>query len=125
MARYGFIGSLPSRAVHASRDVVSGQNGALHVIRKGGPSTSFFSARRCGEVALMCALVSTSKAGKYLDISLRGMPMEIEAAARVFTDPEAYADEKRFPAACALLRRESPVTRVEVEGFDPFRAVTT
>jgi cytochrome P450 len=50
--------------------------------------------------------------------------MEIDEAARVFTDPKAYADEKRFHAACALLRQESPVTRVEVEGFDPFWAVT-
>ena len=44
--------------------------------------------------------------------------MEIDEAARVFTDPKAYADEKRFHAACALLRRESPVPRIEVEGFD-------
>ena len=50
--------------------------------------------------------------------------MDIDEAARVFTDPKAYADEKRFHAACAQLRRESPVTRVEVEGFDPFWAVT-
>ena len=50
--------------------------------------------------------------------------MNIDEAARVFTDPKAYADEKRFHAACARLRRESPVTRVEVEGFDPFWAVT-
>ena len=50
--------------------------------------------------------------------------MAIDEAGRVFTDPKAYADEKRFHAACALLRRESPVTRVEVEGFDPFWAVT-
>ena len=49
---------------------------------------------------------------------------DIDEAARVFTDPKAYADEKRFHAACALLRRESPVTRVDVEGFDPFWAVT-
>jgi cytochrome P450 len=48
----------------------------------------------------------------------------MEEAARVFTDPKAYADEKRFHAACALLRRRSPVTRVETEGFDPFWAVT-
>ena len=43
--------------------------------------------------------------------------MDIDEAARVFTEPAAYADEKRFHAACALLRRESPVTRVEVEGL--------
>ena len=27
--------------------------------------------------------------------------MEIDEAARVFTDPKAYADEQRFHAACA------------------------
>ena len=50
--------------------------------------------------------------------------MNIDEAARVFTDPKAYADEPRFHAACALLRWESPLTRVEVEGFNPFWAVT-
>jgi len=50
--------------------------------------------------------------------------MNIDDAARVFTDPKAYADEKRFHAACALLRRMSPVTRVDAAGFDPFWAVT-
>jgi cytochrome P450 len=48
----------------------------------------------------------------------------VDEAARVFTDPTAYADEPRFHAACALLRRESPVHRVEAEGFYPFFAVT-
>ena len=50
--------------------------------------------------------------------------LTIDEAGRVFTDPTAYADEPRFHAACALLRREAPVHRVEVEGFDPFWAVT-
>ena len=50
--------------------------------------------------------------------------MNIEEAGRVFTDPTAYADEPRFHAACALLRREAPVLRVEVEGFNPFWALT-
>lgn len=50
--------------------------------------------------------------------------MNIDEAAAVFTDPTAYADEPRFHAACARLRRESPVARVEVEGFTPFWAVT-
>jgi hypothetical protein len=35
--------------------------------------------------------------------------MEIDEAARVFTDPKAYADEKRFHVACGRLRRQSPV----------------
>ena len=50
--------------------------------------------------------------------------MDIDEAARVFTEPKAYADERRFHAACARLRRESPLTRVDVEGFAPFWAVT-
>lgn len=50
--------------------------------------------------------------------------MDVAEAARVFTDPKAYADEKRFHAACTLLRREAPVARVEVDGFDPFWAIT-
>jgi cytochrome P450 len=48
----------------------------------------------------------------------------IEEAGRVFTDPAAYADDRRFHAACALLRRDDPVHRVEVDGFNPFWAVT-
>ena len=50
--------------------------------------------------------------------------MDVDAAGRVFTDPLAYADEPRFHEACALLRREDPVHRVDVEGFYPFWALT-
>ena len=50
--------------------------------------------------------------------------LTVEEAGRVFTDPTAYADDERFHAACALLRREAPVHRVEVEGFNPFWAIT-
>jgi cytochrome P450 len=50
--------------------------------------------------------------------------MDIKEAAGVFTDPRAYADDSRFHAATALLRRESPVHRVEHPDFDPFWAVT-
>jgi cytochrome P450 len=50
--------------------------------------------------------------------------MDVDEAGRVFTDSRAYADEARFHAACALLRRESPVHRVEAEGFNPFWAIT-
>jgi len=50
--------------------------------------------------------------------------LSIQEAGRVFTDPTAYADEPRFYAACALLRREAPVHRVEAEDFYPFFAVT-
>jgi cytochrome P450 len=50
--------------------------------------------------------------------------LTIEEAGKVFTDPAAYADQQRFHIACALLRREAPVHRVEVAGFNPFYAVT-
>jgi cytochrome P450 len=50
--------------------------------------------------------------------------MRIDEAAAVFTDPKAYADEQRFHLACARLRRESPVARVDVDGFSPFWAIT-
>jgi len=52
------------------------------------------------------------------------MDVSIEEDARVFTEPSAYADEPRFYAACARLRRECPVPYVDVEGFAPFWAVT-
>lgn len=45
-------------------------------------------------------------------------------AAQVFVDPTAYADEDRFHEACALLRRERPVIRVESDRYRPFWAVT-
>jgi cytochrome P450 len=50
--------------------------------------------------------------------------MTLDDAGRVFTDPKAYADEPRFYAACAELRRESPVHRVDIDGYTPFWAVT-
>jgi cytochrome P450 len=52
------------------------------------------------------------------------MELTITDAARVFTDASAYADEARFYAACALLRRECPVAFVDVKGFAPFWALT-
>jgi cytochrome P450 len=42
----------------------------------------------------------------------------------IFTDPRAYADAKGWHAVAARLRREDPVPRIAVEGFDPFWAVT-
>jgi cytochrome P450 len=42
----------------------------------------------------------------------------------LFTDPKAYTDPAGWHAAAAKLRREDPVPRIEVEGFDPFWAVT-
>ncbi|ABW14149.1 Cytochrome P450-like protein [Parafrankia sp. EAN1pec] len=50
--------------------------------------------------------------------------MDLDEAGSVFTDPTAYADEKRWHTATALLRRHSPVHRVESAGFAPFWAVT-
>jgi cytochrome P450 len=50
--------------------------------------------------------------------------MDLTEAGLVFTDPAAYADDQRFHAACALLRRDDPVHRVEADGFNPFYAVT-
>jgi cytochrome P450 len=51
-------------------------------------------------------------------------PMTPEMAGRVFVSPEAYADEDYFHRACTVLRRESPIHLVEVEGFPPFYALT-
>ena len=42
----------------------------------------------------------------------------------IFTDPKAYTDPERWHAVAARLRREDPVLRIEVDGFDPFWAVT-
>jgi len=50
--------------------------------------------------------------------------VNLNEAGAVFTDPKAYADERRFHEACALLRRDSPVHRVEAPGFNPFFALT-
>ncbi len=52
------------------------------------------------------------------------MDLSIEEAAGIFTDPSAYADEPRFYAVCARLRRECPVAYVDVTGFLPFWALT-
>ena len=51
-------------------------------------------------------------------------PTTADDAGQVFVTPAAYADEARPLAALALLRRESPVHRVDADGFDPFRAPT-
>ena len=52
------------------------------------------------------------------------MSISVQEAGYVFVDPAAYADETRFFEACAVLRREAPVHRVEGEGFNPFYALT-
>ena len=43
---------------------------------------------------------------------------------RIFVDPQAYVDQHAWHATAAQLRREDPVHRVQVEGFEPFFAVT-
>jgi cytochrome P450 len=48
----------------------------------------------------------------------------IERPGQVFVDPSAYADEKRWHAAAAQLRREDAVHLVEEPDFAPFWAVT-
>lgn len=50
--------------------------------------------------------------------------MNVDEAGLVFTQPAAYADLERFHAACALLRRESPVHLVDTPGYAPFYAIT-
>ncbi len=50
--------------------------------------------------------------------------LSVEEAGRVFVDPSAYAEEDRFHAATALLRRESPVHWVDEPGYRPFWAIT-
>ncbi|MER7369770.1 cytochrome P450 [Nonomuraea wenchangensis] len=47
-----------------------------------------------------------------------------EEAGRCLATPAAYTDEARLHEALALLRRESPVRRVEADGYRPFWAVT-
>ena len=50
--------------------------------------------------------------------------LTVEQAGRVFADYDAYTDEKYFHRACALLRREAPISLVEADGFPPFYALT-
>jgi cytochrome P450 len=42
----------------------------------------------------------------------------------IFTDPKAYTDLQAWHAVAARLRREDPVPRIQVDGFDPFWVVT-
>ncbi len=50
--------------------------------------------------------------------------MDVTEAGQIFVTPEAYADEDRFYAACAVLRADDPVHLVECEDFYPFWVVT-
>jgi cytochrome P450 len=48
----------------------------------------------------------------------------MDEAAKVFADPQAYADEPKLHAALTHLRAKAPVSRVEVPNYRPFWAVT-
>ncbi|RJL20784.1 cytochrome P450 [Bailinhaonella thermotolerans] len=52
------------------------------------------------------------------------MAASVREAGLALVDPTAYADDERFHAACALLRREDPVHRVDGPGYRPFWAIT-
>src|SRR5437660_2876640 len=43
---------------------------------------------------------------------------------RIFVDPAAYADPVQWQRVASELRRDTPVFRVEAEGFAPFWAIT-
>jgi cytochrome P450 len=46
------------------------------------------------------------------------------ASPTIFTDPKAYTDPETWHPVAARLRHDDPVCRIEVEGYDPFWAVT-
>ncbi|NYD48627.1 cytochrome P450 [Actinomadura luteofluorescens] len=52
------------------------------------------------------------------------MTLTVEEAGLALADPKAYADDRRFHDSLALLRRESPVHRVEAPGYTPFWGIT-
>src|ERR1700743_1969208 len=48
----------------------------------------------------------------------------IDESAKVLADPQAYADEPKLHAALTHLRANAPVSRVEVQNYRPFWAIT-
>jgi cytochrome P450 len=52
------------------------------------------------------------------------MTLTVEEAGLALADPKAYADDRRFQESLALLRRESPVHRVEAPEYTPFWGIT-
>ena len=52
------------------------------------------------------------------------MPAASQDIVATVVDPKAHADPARLDAAFAWLRRNDPLARAEVRGFDPFRLVT-
>ncbi|MFG2018465.1 cytochrome P450 [Actinomadura geliboluensis] len=52
------------------------------------------------------------------------MTLTVAEAGLDLADPNAYADDRRLHASLALLRRESPVHRVDAPAYEPFWAIT-
>ncbi|MGH8967172.1 MAG: cytochrome P450, partial [Actinomycetes bacterium] len=52
------------------------------------------------------------------------MTLTVDEAGLAIADPKSYADDRRLHESLALLRRESPVHRVNAPGYNPFWAVT-
>ena len=48
----------------------------------------------------------------------------MDEAAKVFADPQAYADEAKLHTALAHLRANTPVAWVDVDDYNPFWAIT-
>lgn len=48
------------------------------------------------------------------------MTLTVAEAGLDLADPNAYADDRRLHASLALLRRESPVHRVDAPDYEPF-----
>ena len=49
----------------------------------------------------------------------------IENLGAIFVDPAAYADPVAWHAAAQRIRQESPILKVEVDGYPDFWAITT
>ena len=52
------------------------------------------------------------------------MTLTVAEAGLDLADPNVYADDRRLHASLALLRRESPVHRVDAPDYEPFWAIT-
>ena len=58
------------------------------------------------------------------DITAGDIDGDVEQAGLVFIDPAAYADDRRFHAACTLLRHEDPIHLVSHPEYPEFHVVT-
>jgi len=52
------------------------------------------------------------------------MSSTVESVGWIFADPAAYADPEEWHAAAKRIREESPILKVELEGFPAFWAIT-